>query len=324
VIWDEIGTSGTEVGTAALTVGIENVCFAEAGCGLSSAPDDTYPVPKDRLPIWVIIIILVIALLFVGVAFKYWRSSKSKQRIKRELKAFRDSVVGMRAAGCDYIPKVVKKEDEDCDVEQAFDLSPIVTAQWCWKETDVMMGQHNASDIHGNPADCWIKYDKDSNEKLEKAFQDGKTKFSPLPGYSVSFADMEQTKVTTGFTRKVQRVVQKPITQDDNDKSKELDLGKVQIGGALPDELAGEPQMVLVMGDVVQISKQRSDGWAFGTKVCCSWMFACCCSESLGVMYLTASRYYSVIIVSSILQTRLVLGIWLWSLPALRKKPMTK
>ena len=31
--------------------------------------------------------------------------------------------------------------------------------------------------------------------------------------------------------------------------------------------LLGEPQVVLVTGDVIQISTQREDGWAFGSKV---------------------------------------------------------
>ena len=38
------------------------------------------------------------------------------------------------------------------------------------------------------------------------------------------------------------------------------------MGDKLPNELADEPVMVLVEGDVVQVSK-RQDGWAFGTKL---------------------------------------------------------
>jgi hypothetical protein len=40
-----------------------------------------------------------------------------------------------------------------------------------------------------------------------------------------------------------------------------------QLCSDLPLVLRSEPQMVLVEGDIIQISKQRDDGWAFGTKV---------------------------------------------------------
>ena len=48
---------------------------------------------------------------------------------------------------------------------------------------------------------------------------------------------------------------------------KEVDLNEVNMVSAIPEEVASEPQMVLVKGDVIQISSQRQDGWAFGTKV---------------------------------------------------------
>ena len=35
----------------------------------------------------------------------------------------------------------------------------------------------------------------------------------------------------------------------------------------LPKDLAGEPQMVMVKGDIIQVSKLRDDGWAFGSKM---------------------------------------------------------
>jgi hypothetical protein len=46
-----------------------------------------------------------------------------------------------------------------------------------------------------------------------------------------------------------------------------MDLTKAKFAEPLPSDLFGEPQMVLVTGDVIQISSQREDGWAFGTKV---------------------------------------------------------
>jgi hypothetical protein len=81
---------------------------------------------------------------------------------------------------------------------------------------------------------------------------------------------MVQTKPATGFQRDVQRLVESaPTVQPD----REIDLSDAQVGEGLPAELLGEPQMVLVTGDVIQISKQRPDGWAFGTKVCCVFSY---------------------------------------------------
>jgi len=57
------------------------------------------------------------------------------------------------------------------------------------------------------------------------------------------------------------------VEETTNVADKEVDLGKVRKGETLPADLVGEPQMVLIEGDVVQISAQRDDGWTFGTKL---------------------------------------------------------
>jgi len=272
VIWTEVGTTGTEVGTTSLTSDIRDICFGEAGCGLLVAPGDSYPVPPVTLPAWVIVMIVLPVLFLVCVSFKYWRSHVGKIRTRKELEAFRDSVAGMRAAKYDYIPLLAKKGVAG-DIEQAMlsgvvDVAPIETVQWCWRETAQCMDQHLHSDIFGNPTDCWIRYDKDTSDKLEAAHQkDPKGSMPPLPGYSVNFATMKQTKLATGFERDVQRVVEKVEVENDDDEQKQVDLGQVEVGDEVPADLAGEPLMVLVAGDVIQISKQRDDKWAFGTKV---------------------------------------------------------
>ena len=52
------------------------VCFAGVGCGLDSAPSDSYPVPEpppDELALWIPIVIGIIAVLLVGAIFSYLR-----------------------------------------------------------------------------------------------------------------------------------------------------------------------------------------------------------------------------------------------------------
>jgi hypothetical protein len=139
-----------------------------------------------------------------------------------------------------------------------------------------MIHNHSADMIVGNPADCWVKYDAHQNMTLEDAFQLYSNSMNspklghayPMVGYKVDFQDMIQTKQQTGFQREVQRLVEiaQPVQQAKSER-KEIDYGEVEIGNSLPDDISAEPQMVLVKGDVVQISSQRQDGWAFGTKV---------------------------------------------------------
>jgi hypothetical protein len=75
-----------------------------------------------------------------------------------------------------------------------------------------------------------------------------------------------QTKTATGFQRSVQRLVEQHNKKDS--AAKEIDISEIQMGDVLPSEILEEPQMVMVKGDIVQISKQRPDhGWAFETKV---------------------------------------------------------
>jgi ABC-type branched-subunit amino acid transport system substrate-binding protein len=268
--WDLVGSSGTSVGSTTLTSGIPSLCFAVDGCGLSEAPKDSYPVPipKTPLPWYVYLVLAVFLVAFVYMTFRYMRSKGKKDAIKKELEVFKNSIVGMQAAACNYIPKIVNKDGGD--IEQSVDLSATVkitpAVTWCWRETPGYVDQHSPSAFVGNRDDCWIKYGKDTNSRMEAAFQDKKTtEFSPLAGYIVNFtAPMKQTKVATAFVRDVQRLVVGGTVEDEE---KELDLSTVQMGSALPDELEEEPQMVLVEGDIVQISKQRPDGWAFGSKL---------------------------------------------------------
>ena len=260
MVWTEVGTTGTELGSTEIT---EQLCFAQSGCG-GRIPSDKYPVPPTRLPFWVILLVLALGLLFVAAALKYWRSRLSKRKIKDELAAFRDSVVGMRTAECMYIPRVERREK---DVEKALDgtsakPTPLETPVWMWQETAQCMDNHDTTNVYGDPKDCWILYDAESAKALEEGFHCGARNVS-LGVYSVNIREMEQTKTSTGFKRKVQRVLEAMPS----DPEKEIDLENVQVGEELPSDLNGEARIVLVEGDVVQISQQRRDGWAFGTKV---------------------------------------------------------
>ena len=306
-VWDKVGETHTQIGSAQL---FSNVCFPQLGCVDSrlagdNVPKDSYPIPEtvDRLPGGVVAVLVIVFLVLTLVLMKYWRSHKSKQSIKQELDTFRTSIVGMRTASTHYVPSRsvqndLHSEDEVGDIEQARVSVPsnkwrrhnkgFLQTQdrlvdppnskgiWCWKETPGSMHLHDPQRIEGDPFDCWVRYDENSNAWLETSYkeQHGKGECSPLPGYSVNFQTMMQTKISTKFQRAVQRIeVQPPSTRSTSEGLRLIDIKSIQMGGKIPSDICNEPQMVLVKGDVLQISQQRSDGWAFGTKVrCLGWL----------------------------------------------------
>lgn len=94
VKWKHIGTTGTSFGSTDLTDGIESVCFPERGCGLSTAVSDSYAVVSDSstLAVWVLIFILSVAALLMFTTAKYWRSRKSKKKVKAALETLQNAV----------------------------------------------------------------------------------------------------------------------------------------------------------------------------------------------------------------------------------------
>jgi ABC-type branched-subunit amino acid transport system substrate-binding protein len=261
--WTDVGSAlVSELGNVTINTTKETICFAEVGCNPEVVPQDEYPMPTYSLPRWVIAVIVVFGFLCCVLAFIYCRSRVEKNRIKAEFEAFRGSLVGLRTAEYDYIPQVPK--DIECGVESSSltgtaSCHSVVSVQWCWQESDGFMDSHDASEIYGDPANRWIKYPNACSDSLEDAFQAGKAELSPvpgLPGYKVIFKKMEQIKLATKFTRPVKRVFE----------TNEVDVGKIQSGVPLPSDLVGEPQMVLIRGDIVQIQTKRDDCWAFGSK----------------------------------------------------------
>lgn len=229
-----------------------------------------------RLVLGIIIPIFVV-LFAVFLCYrrkKILQSRRQKDIIEAkeaELEAFRKSVVGMRIATKEYLPAPSLGCEMPKNMTGRLLISPSTpNITWCWRETDHMMSKHSAEEVYGDPSDCWIKYGRDVNGRMEAAYieQGKKGIFSPLKEYVVDFESLIQTKTTTGFQRDVQRVVEGTETQDADVKG--VDLDAAQVGSRLPEDLSLEPQMVLVTGDIVQISSQRNDGWAFGTS---EWIF---------------------------------------------------
>jgi hypothetical protein len=292
----EDGESHCEAGDGTC---VDGVCYCDGGIPCA-CPCNTDFIANFNTGLFIGIIVSLV-IIFVGIFVCYRRRKIKKSREQKgiiaqkeeQLEAFRNSVVGMRTAATHYMPTAVATPETahtsgvvDVDLphpnkyQRETTLPPTPAFQWCWKETSQMMSNHKPDMIVGDPADCWVKYDTTSNTLLENAYQAYSTKHKkklriaiPIPGYEVDFQVMEQTKKQTGFIRDVQRLVKvaqpavPQVTSDRLSERKEVNRGEVEVGRVLPSELIEEPQMVLVKGDIVQISDQREDGWAFGTKL---------------------------------------------------------
>lgn len=82
----------------------------------------------------------------------------------------------------------------------------------------------------------------------------------------MNFAGMEQVNQSTGFRRAVRRIVD--VGHDSRGAmTTDIDFSTARFGTQLPEEIIKEPQMLLLPGDIIQVSKSRPDGLAFGNKV---------------------------------------------------------
>lgn len=275
---------------------VDGLCICKDGIPCDCPCDGDKVV--SELDAGLLVTILVPLMLVFCLGFCWYRrqkirNSRAQKAIiaekEEELEAFRNSVVGMRTATTLYLPKSTKIQQSVMESGRnaigglvPMEPPPKSNVQWCWKETSHMMDNHPQDMIVGNPKDCWVKYDAGQNLKLEDCYQDyikkisSKKRFiSPigymvLNGYKIDFESMTQTKEATGFQRDVIRVEQVVSVAQDvvSEEAKKINMDDVVVGDLLPEDIRNEPQMVLVKGDVIQISSQRQDGWAFGTKVC--------------------------------------------------------
>jgi len=95
--WVDVGSVGSEIGSAAID--IREVCFADVGCGLNSAPNDSYPVPDpipNKLARWVPTVISIIAVLLVGVTFRYILVARKKKELASQMTAIQKKMEAMK------------------------------------------------------------------------------------------------------------------------------------------------------------------------------------------------------------------------------------
>jgi len=86
---------------AVATVGVDKfsfnyrdygICFAEIGCRVDGIPSDKYPVPPIPIQTWVVIVLPIIILLFLLVAYRYWRTKQKKKALKKSISSIQQKM----------------------------------------------------------------------------------------------------------------------------------------------------------------------------------------------------------------------------------------
>jgi len=214
-------------------------------------------------------------------------SQQSEQKLKTELKQLRDSMVGVRAVQHEWHP-------ESMDVIVVIPESETTThpSKWYWQEDESRLGSHNKQDIHqpGN----FVAFSGSVTAEIEEAymmflnfraynFEEPPTScklnlvdriastgteqkaYAPESGYDyeINFLAMTQTNLKSGFVRKVFRREMSPPTPP----TTSFDSCASKMPQDKPAELIDEDCLVLYQGQLVQTSRQREDGWAYGSVV---------------------------------------------------------
>ena len=123
--WTDIGQTGSEVGSAEIS--LKDTCFAPSTCGLNIAPMDSYPVPEPapiQLAVWIPIVLAVIALLLVGITYRYIRIYQDKKELLSSMTELEKKVKALNSIDddLDNLNKVVddaKKKQQSLIMKRA-------------------------------------------------------------------------------------------------------------------------------------------------------------------------------------------------------------
>ena len=139
-------------------------------------------------------------LLMAGVWYHHSKKlNKDLAKVRADLQDFKDSVVGVKVAVRDYIPKAVSTGDAGTAAANA-----VEGATWYWKETEANITRHDVALVK---PPCWVAYPPDVQRQLEQAFESNLPRVQTGPNYSVDLGSMQQVNARSGFKRDVLRDV---------------------------------------------------------------------------------------------------------------------
>ncbi|KAH8085558.1 platelet-activating factor acetyltransferase [Aureococcus anophagefferens] len=226
------------------------VCGGNGYCVASSSSSKKAGDPTGLIVGIVFGLVGAFALVFYAYRRKKIQKSRAQKaviaKVTEELQNFKDSVIGMRSVSRPFSPDTAAS-DVAIDVvdDPGVELLPAGPARWYWEESPQRIQNH----ANVKPP-FWVPYDA----KKELWMNDV---------YVVDFRAMTQTNTRSGFGRNVLR------DQPKRQPAKQRSSRDVAVSAAeRPGDIAcDEPCLILEEGAVIQIAKQRDDGWAYGSIV---------------------------------------------------------
>lgn len=211
----------------------------------------------------------------------YYRKQQVIRSMRKELEDLKDSVVGMRSVTSDYCPS-----GEDMAMPLAAAAIPTDRVMWYWAEDPGRMSAHN---VNLTMPPHWVQYAGSVATELEQQFTLWQAGTGPAVyatdltdrisstgteakahgggtgcKYTMNFAEMKQINAASGYKRDVLRHVSPaPPSTDWPARSKVYEKNPAA-DAKIPGDLAGEVFLQMKIGSIVQLQKQRPDGWAFG------------------------------------------------------------
>jgi poly [ADP-ribose] polymerase 10/14/15 len=269
----------------------KGLCVCKSGWDGDSCSHRTV-VEETGLPVWGTALI-VVGIVIIGICF-FCVLCKSKnrhiKRIEGELQEFKNSVVGMRSVVQDFMPVL-----EGAALMQDTPTQPQATrAMWYWAEDASRLGSHNQNLIYpphwvqyagGVAAELEEKYALYKNGKGQRLHQTDLTDRISSTGteakshgqdsgakYTIDFEDMKQINSKSKYERAILRrevPTEAPLAPavTVTSASAGMSFSASPSTNGIPKELAKEVFLALKTGSIVQVSKQRSDGWAYGNVI---------------------------------------------------------
>jgi len=166
----------------------------------------------------------------------------------------------------------------------------IARAHWWWGEDSDRIDKHPAKSVK-QPGD-WVAYNSGLCADLDQKYHQYVKGTGPAEvdldvmqkAFKVNFKDMRQINKSSGYSRKMLREQHtsevaaaavstsvggaKGTSGNAHGRSKTTTTRvRIEATTSKPPEIAKEDSLILYEGQLVQTSKQRSDGWAFGSVV---------------------------------------------------------
>jgi poly [ADP-ribose] polymerase 10/14/15 len=251
--------------------------------------------------ITVVIIIAIIVCCFTMCFSGYWwRTQRSFKSLKKDLDELKNTMVGVLAVVQDYDPRKEQGAIVMGDPVVELGSSPAppgvmpqaYRSYWYWAEDAGRLESHNQNDVYqpGNFVkyagsviveieDAWSQWNAgkgSSRHKVNLSDRIGSTgteqkahaKESGVD-FEIDFDKMQQINTKTGFGRTVFRrqveiTAAKPPTESNFRAAGSGGASGSKSLSSRPADLQQEDFLVIYTGQLIQYSKKRPDGWAFG------------------------------------------------------------